>query len=290
MIYQRTDQVRAPMGAVLVLLRPASVSEVGPFVVGLGRDSVAKHVEASLTFVVPALNEETVIVEVLLDVLSVCRKHLKTFEIIAVDDGSVDRTGSLMDDVARENPEVKVIHNPVNLGIGSAYKRGLAEASGDYFMLLCGDGGLPASSLPPIFEKIGQADIVVPYMPNLDRIKTRFRYILSRTYTGILNLIFGLDLRYFNGLPVHRVSLLRSLEINSDGFGFQGEILVKLIKSGHSYVHVAVPGAEKTNKSSALKFSSILSVGKTFFCLVWDVYSYLRSEKKKQEKQCSTPL
>jgi len=247
-----------------------------------------ERLASPITFVVPALNEEGVIAEVLAEILVVCREHLQNFEIIAVNDGSTDATGRIMDSFAAGNPEIRVIHNVVNQGIGAAYKRGLAEASGEYFMLLCGDGGLPASSLPPIFQQIGKADIVVPYMPNLDRIKTPVRLMLSRTYTGLLNLIFRMDLHYFNGLPVHRVSLLKSLEIGSDGFGFQGEILVKLIKSGYSYVQVAVPGAEKTNKSSALKLSSFISVGKTFLCLIWDVFRYLRRRRLDAREKCST--
>lgn len=130
-------------------------------------------------------------------------------------------------------------------------------------MLLCGDGGLPASNLPAIIDKIGTADIIIPYMTNLREIKTPFRYFLSRLYTFILNRLAGLELNYFNGLPVNRRVLLEGIELTSSGFGFQAEMLVKLIKAGHTYVEVGVLGAEKTNRSVALRLTNWLSVIRT---------------------------
>ena len=113
-------------------------------------------------------------------------------------------------------------------------------------MLLCGDGGMPASSLPKIFDKIATADIVVPYCENLREIKGPGRYLLSRTYTLLLNTLFGLRLKYYNGLPVHRVELVRSVGGKSDGFRFQAEILVQLLRAGQrDYVEVGALGAEK---------------------------------------------
>jgi hypothetical protein len=127
-------------------------------------------------------------------------------------------------------------------------------------MLLCGDGGLPAASLPAIFDRIGTADIVVPWMTNLRRIKSLPRYLLSRAYTTLFNVLCGMRLRYYNGLPVHRNDLLQRIQITSGGFGFQAEILIKLIRSGCTYVEVGVKGAEEKQQSVALRPRNWLSV------------------------------
>lgn len=228
------------------------------FALPAGNARLKNH--ASLSIAVTALNEADVVGEVLESIIKVCQDCLDKFEIIAIDDGSTDATGSIMEEFARKHAGVRVIHNRPNKGIGFAYKQGLAEARYEYYMLLCGDGGLPASSLPAIFAKIGSADIVIPYMLNLSRIKTPSRFVLSRTYAKLLNLVSGLRLHYYNGLPVHRVDRLRSVDISSDGFGFQAETLIKLIKSGSSFVEVGVLGAEKTNRSSALRLKNFVSV------------------------------
>ena len=227
-----------------------------------------------VSFVVPALDEADVISAVIHDIWQTVEPLVDTFEIILVDDGSTDGTGAIMDRLAVELPHVSALHNSPNLGLGASYARGVAQARHDYVMMLCGDGGLPAASLPPIIARIGEADIVVPYMRNLKRIKTPMRFLLSRTYTKLLNLLFGVRLRYYNGLPVHRRALLRRIEICSSGFGFQGEILVKLIKSGASFVEVGVLGAEKTNRSAALRPRNIVNMAVTFYHLTREIRAF----------------
>ncbi|HEY0337970.1 MAG TPA: hypothetical protein VGC70_11580, partial [Burkholderiales bacterium] len=171
-----------------------------------------------------------------------------------------------------------------NIGLGACYQRGLQEARCNYVMLLCGDGGLPARSLPAIFEKIGTADIVIPYMTNLRRIKSPLRFVLSRTYSKLLNTLFGFKLHYYNGLPVHRTDLLRSIRITSSGFGFQGEILVKLLKSGCSYVQVGVLGAEETRKSFALRPRNLVSVARTLLHLIAEIVRFRPVPKEVVER------
>lgn len=217
----------------------------------------------TISLIVPALNEEKLIVETVNQIVAVTEGRFADAEVILIDDGSTDATGRLMDELAARNAGIRVLHNARNIGLGSSYHLGVAHARYEYVMLLCGDGGMPASSLPAIFDKIGSADIVVPYCTNLKDIKGPGRYLLSRTYTVLLNALFGLRLKYYNGLPVHRTALVRSVRGRSDGFGFQAEILVQLLRAGRSYVEVGVLGAEKTNRSSALKFKNVVSVTRT---------------------------
>jgi hypothetical protein len=106
---------------------------------------------------------------------------------------------------------------------------------------------------------------------NLKTIKSPVRYFTSRTYTNLLNLLFGQKIKYYNGLPVHRVDLLRQLRINSSGFGFQGEILTKLLRSGCSMTEVGVAGAEMTKNSSAVRLKGLINIAKVLILLVWEV-------------------
>ncbi len=221
----------------------------------------------SISFVVPALNEERVLELFIEQVINVTSGRLLDCEIILINDGSSDSTGAIMDRLAGRHQTVQVLHNERNIGWGASYQRGLKAARFDYVMLLCGDGGLPARSLLPILEQLGRADIVVPYMTNLRRIKSLSRFILSRCYTELINRLFGLRLRYYNGLAVHRRDLLQSISITSGGFGFQAEILVKLIKSGCTYVEVGIEGAEEKQQSFALRPRNLFSVARTIIHL-----------------------
>ena len=217
------------------------------------------------------MNEEALIATVVGQIEEVAAAHCSEYEFILIDDGSVDGTGRIMDELAEQNAHMRVLHNEENLGLGASYRRGVQEARCDYVMLLCGDGGLPADSLPAILERIGDADIVIPFMTNLREIKTPSRFYHSKTYTGLLNLFAGLKLQYYNGLAVHRVDAVRKLDIKTDRFGFQGEILIKSIRQGNSYVEVGVKGAEKANRSSALRPRNLLDMVRTVRVLLREV-------------------
>jgi dolichol-phosphate mannosyltransferase len=236
----------------------------------------------SISIVIPALNEETVVETVVRDIEKQVTAFFRDYEIILIDDGSTDKTGEIMDRLSIELPHVRVIHNPGNIGLGASYQRGVAEARCDYLMMLCGDGGMPAASLPPIFAAVGSADIVAPYVTNLQTIKSPARYFTSRVYTNLLNLLFGQKIKYYNGLPVHRVDLLRQLRINSTGFAFQGEILTKLLRSGSTMTEVGVAGAEMTRNSSALRLKGLINIAKVLALLVWEVRRFDGREIKRE--------
>jgi glycosyltransferase involved in cell wall biosynthesis len=229
---------------------------------------------ATISLIVPALNEEAVVGTVLEEIHRETASRFARFEIIAVNDGSSDATGRIMDDFAARRPHVRVLHNPRNLGLGGSFRRALSEARFQYVMLLCGDGGLPARSLPPIFDRIGTADLILPYMTNLRKIKSPSRYFVSRTYQNLLNVLFGLRVRYYNGLPVYRRTLLDAIRIKSNGFGFQGEIIVKLLKSGCTYTEVGVEGAEEKGRSFAFRPRNVVSVTRTLLRLIVEILRF----------------
>jgi dolichol-phosphate mannosyltransferase len=107
----------------------------------------------SISIVIPALNEEVVVEGIVRDMAKQVAASFTDYEIILIDDGSTDKTGDIMDKLAAELPNVRLIRNPKNLGFGSSYHRGLAEARKNYLMMLCSDGGMPAARLPPILRR-----------------------------------------------------------------------------------------------------------------------------------------
>jgi dolichol-phosphate mannosyltransferase len=229
----------------------------------------------SVTILVPAVNEAVVIQDVVRETWAIANQLIGKFELILVDDGSEDDTGKIMDRLANELPYTRVIHNGRNLGFGASYSRGAAEAKMDYIMLVCGDGGLPTPNLPTIIANIGSADIVVPYMKNLKQIKTPFRYAISRLYTTYLNLLSGFRLKYYNGLAVYPRELVIRTPLKSTGFGFQGELLIKLLASGCSYIEIGVDGASKPRQRSVLlKPKNVLNIIGTCFMLLRELYTF----------------
>jgi glycosyltransferase involved in cell wall biosynthesis len=238
----------------------------------------------ALSLIVPALNEEEVVKRVIDEIYAVASKNLSLFEIILIDDGSIDTTPDIFENIAKLNPQYTFIKNPRNLGLGESFKIGVNKAKYEYVMLLCGDGGMPAASLPAIFNLIGKEDLVIPYVTNLKKIKTQHRYALSKSYTFLLNTIFNLNIKYFNGLPVYPTEMLRKITITNSGFGFQAEILITLIKSGCTYSEVGVKGAEETGNSSAVSLKNLYTIFITFIGLVFKIASSHTLPKEEMER------
>ena len=82
-----------------------------------------------LTIVMPAYNEEQGIAEAVAEVLREVVARVPGSELVVVDDGSRDATGRILDELARAEPALRVIHQP-NGGHGRALRTGLDAAAG----------------------------------------------------------------------------------------------------------------------------------------------------------------
>ena len=158
---------------------------------------------SSITLIIPALNEGANLAETVHEVLPSTEKWFKDYEILLFDDGSTHTTGDVADRLAKENNRIKVTHNPSPFGLGYNYKKGVKMAQKDYVLLVPGDNDILKESFEKLFEKAGQSDILLCYTDNL-HIRPLGRKILSRSFTHMMNFLFGLHLRYFNGIVLHR--------------------------------------------------------------------------------------
>lgn len=230
----------------------------------------------SISFVVPCYNEERNVAATVGEIRSAVGTLGTEYEVILVNDRSGDRTGELMEQLAAEDRRIRVLHNDVNLGYGGAYKRGAAAAQFEHVMLVPGDNGFPASSIAEILKHVGEADIVIPHTVN-SNVRSRWRDFASRRFTAALNWLFSLEIGYYNSAVVHKVALLRTVDITSNGFGFQAEALVKLLAHGCSYVECGISIRERVaGRSSALRLRSVLSVCRTIAHLLWTVGLFRR--------------
>jgi len=99
---------------------------------------------SDLSLVIPFYNEE----ENVSAVIAEARSAVPGAEIIAVDDGSRDRTPALLD----QETEIRVVHFPRNLGQGPALYAGLLAATRPYAAMMDGDGQNDPSDLPSLLK------------------------------------------------------------------------------------------------------------------------------------------
>ncbi|MEQ4718439.1 glycosyltransferase family 2 protein [Nonomuraea sp. B19D2] len=105
----------------------------------------------TLSVVVPVRDGERFIADAL---TSLCRNARHDFEFIVVDDGSVDATGAIVEDFARDLPGLSVLRNPAPVGLADARNTGLSAASGRYVAFMDGDDWLAPGYLARLVEAI----------------------------------------------------------------------------------------------------------------------------------------
>jgi dolichol-phosphate mannosyltransferase len=223
----------------------------------------------SLSVLVPALNEQRDLEPTVRQLIRVVGGVCEDFEIIIVNDGSTDRTGAIAQQLVQEEPRVRLLENPSNMGLGYSYARGVREASKTHFVYVPGDNTWPESSIGEILRHVGKADVITSYATNPE-VRIGFRRLVSTAYTVTLNALFGHTMRYFNGLSVYPRRFLLTGPITTWGFGFQAETLLKALDAGLSVVEVGVPIDEAAaRKSRALSLRNVLSVAKSVVTTFW---------------------
>lgn len=253
-----------------------------------------KNVKSSLTIIVTAYKEAENIGPTVENILAALDNLFSDYEILIIDcldkNGQDDGTREIAEKLAAENPRVKSIQNPY-VSLGYKFWQGVSLAGYEYVTWIPGDNETMPETIKEIFRATGRADVVCAYTAN-PQARSYKRRIVSKTYTLIVNLLFGLHLNYFNGVAVYKTALLKSLPKSvreNEGYTYNTEILVRLIKSGASFVEVpqyirpqGFKKAESLNPRSFILRYTPLDVIKRIGKLFWAIE--IRKEFSKINK------
>ena len=172
----------------------------------------------------------------------------------------------MVEQYRRAHPDLPIIlhRNPTNHGLTRTYVDTAFLGRGTYYRLVCGDNVEPKETLVAVLSRLGRADILIPYH-ELVLGKRLFRTAVSRLYTFLVNALSGYNLRYYNGLALHLRHNIMRWGPYSFGFGFQAELITRLLDEGatHIEVPVVVTHLEKKGKNSAFSLINCLSVAHT---------------------------
>jgi len=221
---------------------------------------------------VPAYNEAGNLEAALRDIVGAAEAALVDYEVIVVNDGSSDGTGQVGERLAQENSRIRVVHQARNLGIAAAYERALDEAKLEYFAFLPGDGEIARESIQNILAAVGTTDVVVPYHGN-SRARQLHRRLLTWTSTTLVNTLFGLRLRYYQGPCIYPPRLARNLPKTAGGFYFLTEMLVHALRAGYSYVEVPLIHQDRVHgRSKAASARNVLRALRAIGILWWSIH------------------
>ena len=200
----------------------------------------------TLSVIVPAYNEEGSIREVLEKL-----KHEiagMQHEIIAVNDGSTDRTA----EEVKKVPGVELLEHPENMGYGAAIKTGLRKARFEWILITDADGTYPSEDIKKLMEHAGDYDMVVGSRTggsvHIPLSRKPAKFILSK----MANFILGRKVPDLNsGMRIFRKDLaMRFMQLFPDGFSFTTTITLAAICDGYRVKYVPINYMKRVGKSS----------------------------------------
>jgi glycosyltransferase involved in cell wall biosynthesis len=147
-----------------------------------------------LSFFFPAYNDAGTIASLVIQAVQVASRLTSDFEVIVVNDGSRDATGEIADELARQYPQVRVIHHARNRGYGGALRTGFASATKDLIAYTDGDGQYDPSELEVLWNRLNdEADMVTSY--KISRSDPLHRIIIGKIYHHTVKQLFRLRVR-----------------------------------------------------------------------------------------------
>jgi glycosyltransferase involved in cell wall biosynthesis len=206
-----------------------------------------------LSVVIPALNEENGISDIVERVLaieeSLAKVGVSALELIIVDDGSQDRTA----EIVAGYPNVVLVQHPVNKGYGAAIKTGFRRADGDLLAFLDADGTYPPEYFPQLCQPIlkDQADLVIgSRMAGSDSQMPLVRRVGNTIFATLVSIISNRRVTdSASGQRVFRSEILSHLYPLPDGLNFTPVMSTRAMHEQIKVVEIPIPYSERVGRS-----------------------------------------
>jgi len=200
-------------------------------------DNIRHQIELSI--VIPGYNEAEIIGSNLRAVHEVASRLGVRFEILFVNDGSLDNTAEKVQALAGEISALRLISYPQNRGRGHALRQGFHAARGDYILTIESDMNYGDKVIPDLYHAIYNSgnDVVVasPYMEGgKNRNVPLKRILLSKWGNKVLSASLGGLVHTVSGMTrIYSRACIQSLPLNSSDKEIHLEILSKAVALGY---------------------------------------------------------
>jgi len=166
-----------------------------------------------VSIVTPLFNEEESIEELYAQIAAVMEKMGKSFEVIFVDDGSTDRSFSILEGMHKKDRRVKVIRFRRNFGKSAALSVGFKEARGEYVITMDADLQDDPAEIPGLIDALGDSyDLVSGWKRK--RRDPISKTIPSRFFNFVTAQMTGIPIHDFNcGLKAYRREVVKEISV-----------------------------------------------------------------------------
>mgnify|MGYP001598575694 CR=1 FL=1 len=217
----------------------------------------------SITIAIPAYNEEESLEWVINNTLETLPKYFDNFELIVIDDGSTDKTGSIADKFAKKFKTVKVVHQR-NGGYSRAILTGINAAKKEFVAYMPADGQFLVEDMRHCFEVMQRNDMILGYRGGRSDYNFK-RIVFSYGYLLLLSLLFNIKYMDVGWVIIWRTAKIQKIKLtSSSGIFLLTESLVRFqqkkyrVVDAPSYYHPRKSGEAKNVKLKVV-FQTLLS-------------------------------
>lgn len=205
-----------------------------------------------LSVIIPAYNEGKTIGHVIEETMQVMEALKLPYEIVVVDDGSVDRTREVA-----SKYKVMVVSYERNRGKGYALRKGLEHAQGDIIVTIDADGSHDPKEIPDLIKPLFNGADVVAGSRFIGEAKDHTSKVHQFGNSLINSTIMVLTGKRITdsqtGLRAFKKDFLKNIRIESNGFDIETELTVKSLKNGFKLVEVPISCKRRVHGMSKLK-------------------------------------
>jgi glycosyltransferase involved in cell wall biosynthesis len=184
-----------------------------------------------LSVVIPVYNEERWLETLVRKVQAVAIPK----EVILVNDFSTDGTPAVLDKLAKEHDNVRVYHQPKNMGKGAALRAGFEKCTGDVVVVQDADLEYDPAEYPRLIQPIidDKADVVFGsrFIGDSHRVLYYWHSVANKGLTTLSNWFTNLNLTDMETCyKVFRREVIQGINLKSDRFGFEPEVTAKVAR------------------------------------------------------------
>jgi len=205
-----------------------------------------------LSVIIPALNEETAILQTIESIRSSLCEHMIEHEIIVINDGSSDHTEKIAKSILH-SPDGRVIRHPEPGGYGLSLKEGIKAARYDIIAITDADGTYPNEKIPELYKELVEKgyDMVVGARRGPEYQGTFLKMPARRLFLWLSEYAAGRKIDDINsGLRVFRKELVfRHMHTVSNGFSFTTTITLAALLNGYFVKYIPIDYYKRIGKS-----------------------------------------
>lgn len=233
--------------------------------------------KSSISFVIPAFNEQGNIKKITENAYNFLSNNFSNFEIIIVDDGSLDNTQALCHELMEKlKDKLVVLRHEKNRGYGAALRTGLSSAKYDLVFYTDADNQFDITEINEFMGYIHDYDLVIGYRKN--RKDIFLRKFSSFVFNRLIYLLFKIDVNDIDcSFKLFRKDSLKLLSIDTDEFLADTELLVKANQKNLKIKELPVTHLPRLSGKSTVKMRHVFST-------IRDIIFLLRKLTSSQNK------